>query len=332
MPRLLIRVFLLSMAVMMAVVLAGCAQSDTRTTSSASASAPAQTVHVASLKGATTMGLVAMIDDPDSYFNAPVSFDIEGTADAIAPQLVSGGIDIAVIPANLAAVLYAKTGGKIQVTSISALNVLYVVTKGVTVTSIDDFAGQTVYSMGKGTTPQAVVDTILAAQGLLEAVDVQYLSEATEVAAKLAASETGIAILPEPYVTILTSKDKSISVALDLGAAFRTATGSPVVTGVSVVRTDFAEAHRDLVVKFLAGSAKSAEFTNSSPVEAGQLIAAQGITPSADIATAAIPRSSITSITGAAAKDALAGYLEVLYASNPALVGGELPSDDFYWV
>jgi len=278
------------------------------------------------------MGLVAMMDDPDSYLGStPVTFDVEGTADAITPKLVSGDIDIAVIPANLAAVLYAKTGGKIQVTSISALNVLYVVTKGVSVKSIADLAGQTVYSMGKGTTPEAVVDTVLASQGLLGNVNVQYLSEATEVAAKLSASETGIAILPEPYVTVLTSKDNRVSVALDLGAAFRTATGSPVVTGVSVVRSDFAEAHRDVVVGFLAASSKSAEYTNSSPDEAGKLIAAQGITPTAQIATTAIPRSGVTSITGTAAKTALTGYLETLYASNPALVGGSVPGDDFYW-
>jgi len=278
------------------------------------------------------MGLVGMMDDPGAYLGSvPVTFDVEGTADALVPKLVSGDIDIAVIPANLAAVLYAKTGGKIQVASVSALNVLYVVTKGVQVHSVADLAGQTVYSMGKGTTPEAVVNTVLDSQGLLGNVDVQYLSEATEVAARLSVAESAIAILPEPYVTVLTSKDSRISVALDLGAAFRTATGSPVVTGVSVVRTSFAEAHRDLVVKFLSGSSKSAEFANSSPAEAGKLIAAQGITPTADIAAAAIPRSGITSITGSAAKDALAGYLDVLYVADPGLVGGTLPGDDFYW-
>ena len=332
MPRVLIRVLLICLAIMIAVAMTGCARSGPDTTSSPSPSMPPPTVHVASLKGATTMGLVAMMNDPASYLGSmPVTFDVEGTADAITPKLVSGDIDIAVIPANLAAVLYARTGGKIQVASVSALNVLYIVTKGVSVKSVADLAGQTVYSMGKGTTPEAVIDTVLDSQGLLGGVDVQYLSEATEVAAKLSASESGIAILPEPYVTVLTSKDSQTSVALDLGAAFRAATGSPVVTGVSVVRTDFAEAHRDVVVKFLAGSSKSAEFTNSSPAEAGKLIAAQGITPTAEIAATAIPRSGITSVTGSAAKAALAGYLETLYAANPALVGGALPGDDFYW-
>ena len=332
MSRTLFRVLLVCLAMTIVSAVTGCAKSGPDSNSSASVSVPTTTLHVGSLKGATTMGLVGMMDDPGAYLGSvPVTFDVEGTADALVPKLVSGDIDIAVIPANLAAVLYAKTGGKIQVASVSALNVLYVVTKGVQVHSVADLAGQTVYSMGKGTTPEAVVNTVLDSQGLLGNVDVQYLSEATEVAARLSVAESAIAILPEPYVTVLTSKDSRISVALDLGAAFRTATGSPVVTGVSVVRTSFAEAHRDLVVKFLSGSSKSAEFANSSPAEAGKLIAAQGITPTADIAAAAIPRSGITSITGSAAKDALAGYLDVLYVADPGLVGGTLPGDDFYW-
>ena len=325
MPRSLIRVLLICLALMVAVALASCARP------SGTSSTPT-TLRVASLKGATTMGLVGMMDDPTDYLGSlPVTFDVEGTADAITPKLVSGDIDVAFIPANLAAVLYAKTGGEIQIASVSALNVLYVVSKGVPVTSVADLAGQTVYSMGKGTTPQAVFDTVLEAQGLSGRVDVRYLSEASEVAARLSAAESGAAVLPEPYVTILTSKDSQISVAVDLGAEFQRATGSPVVTGVSVVRKDFAEAHRDTVAAFLEASTRSAAFTNSSPLEAGELVAAQGIAPTAEIAAAAIPRSGITSITGAAARDSVSGYLAALFAADPSLVGGALPGDDFYW-
>jgi len=330
MPRVMIRAVLVFVAFIVAIVLTSCAQPASKQTPAPTG--PLPTVNVASLKGATTMGLVAMMDNPSAYLGAlPAKFTVEGTADAITPKLISGNIDIAFIPANLAAVLYAKTGGEIQVASISALNVLYVVTKGIQVTSLQDLAGKTVYSMGKGTTPQAVVDTVLNAQGLAGTVDVQYLSEATEVAAKLAAAESGIAVLPEPYVTTLTSNDPTLSVAVDLGAAFREATGSPVVTGVAVVRREFAELHRDAVLTFLAGSTKSAEYTNASPKEAGALIAAQGITPTAEIAETAIPRSGVTSITGSGTKTSLTGYLKTLYAANPALVGGTMPGDDFYW-
>lgn len=315
---------------------AGCAlpeQPQNSPTPTGGGDMPQETVttHVASLKGATTMGIVAMIDNPQAYLKGPATFDVEGTADAITPKLVSGDIDIALVPANLAAVLYAKTNGGIQVTAINTLNVLYVVAKGVDVTSLQDLDGRTVYSTGKGTTPQAVIDTVLAGNGLTDSVQIQYLSEATEVAAKMAAADEGIAILPQPYVTVLTGKDPSISVAIDLGEQFQAITGSPVVTGVTVVRSQFASAHPDQVSDFVAASAKSAAYTNSSPAAAGALIAAQGIAPNAAVAEAAIPECNIVSITGAEAQAALSGYLMTLFDANPAMVGGSLPDEGFYW-
>jgi len=288
-------------------------------------------IHVASLKGPTTMGIVGMMADPDKYRIGPASFAVEGTADAITPKLVSGEVDIALIPANLAAVLYAKTNGGVQVASINTLNVLYVVSKGVTVTSLADLAGRTVYSTGKGTTPEAVMNTVLDGNGLTGSVHIEYLSEATEVAAKLAGASTGVAVLPQPYVTVVTSKDPSISVALDLGAEYEKVTGSPVVTGVTVVRTEFAKAYPGIVAGFLAASAESAGFTNASPAAAGELITAQGITPTAAIAEAAIPHCGIVSMSGPEARTALRNYLSTLAAANPALVGGSVPGDDFYW-
>ncbi|MCL2471214.1 MAG: ABC transporter substrate-binding protein [Propionibacteriaceae bacterium] len=290
-------------------------------------------IRVASLKGPTTMGLVSMISDPGTYLGNSVSasFDMEGTADAITPKLVSGGIDVAFIPGNLAAVLYSKDPDMIQVAAITTLNVLYVVTKGVDIESVDDLAGQTVYSTGLGTTPQAVLDTVLAAHNLTTKVNVRYLSEASEVATRLASSTQAIAVLPEPFVTAAIAKDPSITVAIDLGVQFQAATGSPVVTGVAVVRQQYADEHSAAVQTFLAGLARSASHTVSSPDDAGVLIADQGITPTPQIATAAIPRCSITTITGYSAQVALDGYLASLYRANPALVGGSLPDAEFYW-
>ncbi|MCL2482899.1 MAG: ABC transporter substrate-binding protein [Propionibacteriaceae bacterium] len=314
-----------------ALVLSGCSASGTR--SSAPESGASNTIRVASLKGPTTMGLVSMISDPDSYLGDAVSasFDMEGTADAITPKLVSGGIDVAFIPANLAAVLYSKDPEMIQVAAITTLNVLYVVTKGVDIESVDDLTGQIVYSTGLGTTPEAVLDTVLAAHNLSDQVHVRYLSEASEVAARLASSSQAIAVLPEPYVTAAMSKDPSIKVAIDLGVQFQAATGSPVVSGVAVVRQEYADTHSDLVQTFLKGLARSASHTVSSPDTTGILIADQGITPTPQIATQAIPRCSITTITGHSVQVALDGYLASLYRSNPSLVGGTLPDSEFYW-
>lgn len=48
-----------------------------------------------------------------------------GAADEIAPQLIKGDIDVALVPCNLAGVLYNKTGGAVEVAAVNTLGVLY---------------------------------------------------------------------------------------------------------------------------------------------------------------------------------------------------------------
>ena len=56
--------------------------------------------------------------------------------------MVSGELDIALIPANTASVLYNKTEGKIQVIDINTLGVLYLVSGDPSITSWADLAGR----------------------------------------------------------------------------------------------------------------------------------------------------------------------------------------------
>ena len=90
--------------------------------------ADAMTLHVGSLKGPTTIGLVSLMDQA-SKGNSEGSYEFTMAADAseLAAQMVSGDLDIALVPANLASVLYQKTKQGIEVIDINTLGVLYVV-------------------------------------------------------------------------------------------------------------------------------------------------------------------------------------------------------------
>ena len=67
-------------------------------------------VRIAGLKGPTTMGLVNLLDMERSG-KASQHYDLQlyGAADEIVPKLIKGELDMAAIPANLAATLYQKT-------------------------------------------------------------------------------------------------------------------------------------------------------------------------------------------------------------------------------
>ena len=51
-----------------------------------------------------------------------------------------------------------------------------------------------------------------------------------------------------------------------------------------------------------------------------------------EIAKTAIPKCNIKFMEGEEMKKAVGGYLAILYNSNPASVGGELPADSLYYI
>ena len=199
---------------------------------------------IGSLKGPTSMGLVSMIDKNDSGQNALVyDFSMVTAADELVAAISNKSVDIALVPANVASVLYNKTDGGVQVLDINTLGVLYIVESGNQVKSIDNLKGKTLYLTGKGTTPDYVLAYLLAQNGLTaDDVTLEYKSEATEVAAVLAADENAIGLLPQPFVTVACSQNEKLHIALDLTEEWNKVTGdsqSQLVTGVTIVRKEF---------------------------------------------------------------------------------------------
>lgn len=292
-------------------------------------------VRIAGLKGPTTMGLVNLLPmQEDGSANLSYDLQLYGAADEIVPLLTKGELDMAAIPANLAATLYQKTEGAIQVMAVNTLGVLYVVEKGDTVQSVADLKGRTILSTGKGTTPEYVLRYILAQNGIDPDNDVtiEFYSEATEVTAQMAVAGDAIAVLPQPYVTSASMQDDTLRVALDLTAEWERVCDTQLITGVTVVRTAYAEEHPDVVAAFLEDYAASVDAANNDLDGTAALCEEQGVVAKAAIAKAALPECNIVCITGEDMKADVAGYAQVLYDADPASVGGAMPDDGFYYL
>ena len=69
-------------------------------------------IRVGSLKGPTTMGLVNLMKDSENGESlGNYSFTMETDASVLMASMISGDIDIALVPANMASVMYNKTAG-----------------------------------------------------------------------------------------------------------------------------------------------------------------------------------------------------------------------------
>ena len=250
--------------------------------------------------------------------------------------MIQGDVDIALVPANVASVLYNKTEGAVQVIDINTLGVLNVVTGNADVTSFGDLAGHTVYMTGKGTTPEYVMNYLLERAGLTGQVTLEFKSEPTEVLSALLADPSAVGVLPEPFKTAAIAKSEgklSAPVSLtDVWDELAGDTGSRLLTGVTVVRRAFAEEHPEAVAEFLRCHEASVKAVNAAPADWAQAVVDAGIVDNAKIAEKAIPGCMLVCQTGKDMKAALSGYLQVLSDADASAVGGKLPADDFYYM
>lgn len=291
-----------------------------------------EVLRVGSLKGPTTMGLVNLMSEVESGAKSGYSFEMQSQPDVIMSELVSGKLDIALLPANVAAVAYNKTNHGVSAIDINTLGVLYCVTGDENIKSVKDLAGKTVLSTGQGASPEYVLNYLLEKNGVTDC-DVQFKSEATEIAALLKQDPAQIAILPQPFVTVATAQNDQLKVAFSLTDEWKSVSpDSKLLTGVTVVRNEVLENRAAEVDQFIADHQASTEKTATDVDATAELVAKYGIIAKAPVAKKALPNCNIVAIAGDEMKTDLAGYLQVLFDANPKSVGGTMPEDDFYYI
>lgn len=279
---------------------------------------------VAALKGPTSMGMVKLFEDSDN-------FSILSAPDEVVAGLTSGEFDLAAIPGNLASVLFNKTEGKIKVLGINTLGTLYMVSTDANIKFIPDLMGMKIVTAGQGATPEYVLKYLLERNGLKEDdVEIEFKQNHQEVLLS-AGEENTVLMLPQPFETIALTKDKTLIENINLDTEYKKATQStPMVMGVIVARAEYLAEHEDDVKAFMEKYKESVDFVNENPTEAAKLIEKYEIAP-AKVAEAAIPKSNIVLITGNDMRTYLKGFLNVLYKADPKSVGGQEPSDEFYY-
>ena len=218
-----------------------------------SACALADAVNVAALNGPTGMGMVKLMKDEEN--GEKYTFTLAGAPDMIAPRLVKGELDIACVPANLASVLYNNTNGKLAVLAVNTLGVLYIVERGETVNTIADLKGRTVYAAGQGSTPEYALRFLLTQNGIDpdKDVDIRWKSEHAECLTALIGDASGLAMLPQPFVTVAQTKKDDIRIAVDMTEEWESLeTDSRMVTGVVVARKAWLQENPEAADAFLS--------------------------------------------------------------------------------
>lgn len=322
------KVISLVLAVLMVLSLAACgAKTDTNADTKT-------VVRLATLKGPTGIGTAKLWSDDDAGKTAN-DYTVTLCADPteVLNGIVEGSFDVAAVPLNMASVLYNKLNGNVQMLAINTLGTLYMLSTQ-DVADISALAGKTVVTAGQGATPEYVLNYLLEKNGLTDKVTVEFKSEHAEVAtlaAAASADDQTVYMLPEPNVTASLLQNKALKNVLDVSAAFETASGVSLAMGCIVANKEFVAQNKAAIDAFLTEYKASVEYTATNLDDAAALCETYGIIPKAAVAKQAIPRCSITCVTGADMQKVATENFNVLLAANPKAIGGKLPADDFWY-
>ena len=258
-----------------------------------------------------------------------------GANDEVVAAISNGQADIACVATNLAAALYNKTGGGVQVLAVNTLGVLSILTNGTELSNVSDLKGKTIYSPGQGANPEYILRYVLQGNGLDPDKDVtiQFVGEGSELLTVWQSDPNAVIMAPQPVATALLMKNEGAAKAFDMTEEWEKISGgdSTLMMGCVIIRTAFLNEHPEAVAGFLADYAASIETARTDVEGTAALCEQYGIISKAPLAVKAIPQCGLTYVAGADMKDQLSGYLSVMFDANPKSVGGKLPGDDFYY-
>lgn len=318
--------------------LAGCAGSGTQNKSQTQEQpkkAENVTVDVGVLRGPTAISIVKMIEEnPSLGDGVKVNYAVEQSPEVLSSKLLSEEMEFATIPTNMAAILYNK-GVPYQLAAVNTWGVMYLVSSDETVNSWADLKGKQIGAVSKGAASDVVFKYLLSQNGINPDQDatLTYSPSPVELAQLVIAGKTKIAVLPEPWVTLVLSKNPQAQIKLDLQQEWTKKVGQdvPFPQTCLVVNKTFASQHPQVVEAFLKEYAGSIQWVNKDNAAAAALLKKHDLGIPAELAQAAIPRCNLRYMGSQKAQPAVDAFLKTLLDFSPETTGGKVPDDKFYY-
>jgi len=292
---------------------------------------PEGPVRIALLNGPSGIGLIEFLSqNPFEGTQATADTQVLGAPKVLLGQLLKEEWDVAVLPANMAALIFNKGIGY-RSAAVTGLGNLYLITgPGTEIKDAGDLDGLKVHIPGKDTTPDLITRLIASEYGVEPLLD--YSFNPSDLARALAGGVVDAAVLPEPLATVALKTGTSLKIALDMQALWKqTFPGeADFPLTVMVVNARFADQYPDLVERLQKAAEHSLNWVAEHPGEASSLIKDYGFTLPPPIVAQAIPRSNYIYLKGRDMEEMMTPYFSRIMGLDPASIGGKQPSPDFY--
>ncbi len=262
--------------------------------------------------------------------NYNINYSIENTADTLATAVMKGEPDIAIVPSNLALQAYNKGLGY-KLVGTTGLGALYLVSAEGDI-SFEDLNGKEVYNIGSGLTPDIVFKALLK-ESNIENVTLSYVGGPTELAPAILGGKAKYAVVPEPALTTILSKNSNIKVIASLNdlwkEKFNSETGFPQSS--LIVKEELINENKDFMKKLTEEILSSTNWVNENNNDAAKYSIDNGSQVEEAILEKSIKNSSIAFVKAKDNKEDYINYYKVLESENAKSIGEKLPDENFFY-
>ncbi len=302
---------------------------------------PTTTFTITAPDGAPALALGKVLEG-NSPNGVKMKTQVVSTTELSAAVLKS---DYAIVPANLAVNLLNK-GKQIKLLSVVTNGNIYVVGNMNNQTSLQDMVGKVVYSIGQGSVPDMIFQSVLRAKGIeyvtsdspVEGkIAIKYVSAGGQgIQSIMADKSKGIssyAVLGEPAVGV--AKSKGATEQFDLQAEWQAVSGESQKGFAQAVLIAVGERSKDDVnnkkmVEIFEQNDSYVVQNSQSVIEKIKEVYPSTSLPST-LPVSVVERCNIKTLRASANKSYIDKTLEAIMQINPQALGGKLPPADFYF-
>jgi len=260
------------------------------------------------------------------------TYSVINTTEALSTTVMKQEPDIAIVPSNMAALVYNKTGNY-QIAGTTGMGSFYLVSSE-DIKDFNDLVGKEVGNIGKGLTPDITVQAILKEKGINSSdINFTYVNSATDIVPLLATGKITTGFVPEPALTALMAKNPNLKISINLNDAWKETFNSPqgYPQATVIIKKDLIDNDKEYVSEFLKSLSDSIDWANKNTDKAGQYASEIGVTTDANVISKSLARANLKYIPIKDMIDDYNNYYQKLFDFNAKTVGGKLPDEGIYF-
>lgn len=329
--------------ILLLVTLAGCVNNN-----------DTNSINVVMLDGAPLLPMAKMRSDNSIIdSNYSINYTTILDTDALSAALFNKTADFAVVPVNVASIMY-NNGSGYKCAAVTIWGIMHIVSSE-NISTLSHLKGSTVVAFGRSGTPGITLRSVLKQAGInfvedkgasfdvpSDTVHIMYLASASDVRnvlinGKIDGLEVKHGLLAEPVATAIAgASGGKITAKINIQDEWAALNGGQSYPqAVLVFQERLLVKDKAFVDKFILAVQASSEYAQNNAMQAGELAVSLGSLsiPNGNVVQNAVSngRLDLSFMLSNQAKEQILAYFGVIYNDTPSLIGNKLPDDGFFY-